>query len=150
MECKPKMLIAETALMLTLVRGAQLRKAEPAQIFFDSVQCCDYEVVLRSAIERRLEVTSSIALSLEAAIARDIGTVPQVTHILTERVPGAMLVWIAVDEPEATVRHRIYEKELDLISEFPGVDFDFNIVAALGRSPAEFATSANLTYTRPA
>ena len=89
-----------------------------------------------------------IADSLEIALARDFASVPQVRHVLIERVDGPLLVWIAVDDPEPSVRRRIYQKELDLIEGFPEIDFDFNLIRAMGRNANELATGAHVIYSR--
>jgi hypothetical protein len=67
---------------------------------------------------------------------------------MAERVDGPFLVWIAVDDPTPEVRARIYQKEMELIDGFPEIDFDFNLVLAMGRSHAEIATGASVIYSR--
>ncbi len=86
--------------------------------------------------------------SLEIAMAKDFASVPQVRHVMAERVDGPFLVWIAVDDPTPEVRARIYQKEMELIDGFPEIDFDFNLVLAMGRSHAEIATGASVIYSR--
>jgi hypothetical protein len=83
------------------------------------------------------------------ALARHLGSVPQVKFVMTEAVPNALLVWIAVDNPEPGVRRRIYDQELGLLSEFPETDFDFNLIVAMGRPAAEIAAGSKLIYSRP-
>jgi hypothetical protein len=73
-----------------------------------------------------------IADDLETALGRDFAAIPQVRHVLTEWAGGPLLVWIAVDNPEASVRQSIYQKELELIDLFPEIDFDFHLIPALG------------------
>lgn len=87
--------------------------------------------------------------TIEVALAKDFSCIPQVRHVLTEWAGGHLLVWIAADDPQAQVRERIYQKELELISGFPAVDFDFNLIPSMGRPPAEIAINANVTYSRP-
>jgi hypothetical protein len=86
--------------------------------------------------------------SLEIAMAKDFACVPQVRHVMAEHVDGPFLVWIAVDDPTPEVRARIYQKEMELIDAFPEIDFDFNVVLAMGRSYAEIATGASVIYSR--
>ena len=59
-----------------------------------------------------------------------------------------MLVWIAIDNPEPSVRQRIYRKELELMDGFPEVDFDFNLIPALGRDADELAPGAHVVFSR--
>ncbi len=89
-----------------------------------------------------------MADSLETALGKDLGSIPQVRYVLTEWVEGPLLVWIAVDNPEASVRKKIYQKELDLIDAFPDIEFDFNLLAASGRSADELVTGARVVFSR--
>ena len=86
--------------------------------------------------------------SLETALGKDFSGIPQVCHVLTERVDGLLLVWIALDDPEPSVRKRVYQKELELMDGFPDIDFDFNLIPALGRKPEELATGAHVVFSR--
>jgi hypothetical protein len=87
--------------------------------------------------------------SLEIALANDFAGVPQVRHVLIEKADGPIFVLIAVDDPEPGVRRQIYQKELDLIAAFPELEFDFNLIPAMNRSPDEIATGASVVYSRP-
>ena len=86
--------------------------------------------------------------SLETALGKDFSGIPQVRHVLTEWVDGALLVWIALDNPEPGVRKKVYQKELELMDGFPGIDFDFNLIPALGREAQELATGAHVVFSR--
>lgn len=91
-----------------------------------------------------------VAGNLEAAIATDLASVPEVRHVLSERADGNLLVWIAIDSAESgEVRSRVYDKELGLMDGFPEVDFDFNLIPAMGRNPRDLATGGQVVYTRP-
>jgi len=83
------------------------------------------------------------------ALAEHLGSVPQVKFVMTEAVPNAFLVWIAVDNPEPEVRRRIYDQELGLLSEFPETGFEFNLIAAMDRPASQIASGSNLIYSRP-
>jgi hypothetical protein len=87
--------------------------------------------------------------SVEAVLAIGFASVPQVRHVLIEKADGPRLVRIAVDDPEPTVRRRIYRKELDLIEAFPETGFDFNLIPAMNRAAGEIATGAYVVYSRP-
>jgi hypothetical protein len=92
----------------------------------------------------------SVAGNLEAALAKDLASIPEVRHVLTERAEGNLLVWIAIDNAESyEVRSQVYEKELGLMDGFPEVSFDFNLMPAMGRNAKELATGAQVVYTRP-
>jgi hypothetical protein len=88
-----------------------------------------------------------IADDLEIALGKDFGEIPQVRHVLAERVGGPLLVWIAVDKEN----HRL-APTLSGISSFarwlPEIDFDFNLVPALGRGAQELASGAHVVFSR--
>ena len=85
---------------------------------------------------------------VEIALGKDFATIPQVRYVLTERVDGPLLVWIAIDNAEASVRRKIYQKELELMDGFPEIEFDFNLVPAIGRDAKEVATGAHVVFSR--
>jgi len=89
-----------------------------------------------------------IADDLETALGKDFGGIPQVRYVLTEWVDGPLLVWIAIDNPESSIRKKIYQKELELMDGFPEVEFDFNVIPALGRDAKELSTAAHVVYSR--
>jgi hypothetical protein len=85
---------------------------------------------------------------VEIALGKDFATIPQVRYVLTERVDGPLLVWIALDSTETSVRRNVYRKELELMDAFPETEFDFNLVAAMGRDAKELATGAHVVFSR--
>jgi hypothetical protein len=91
---------------------------------------------------------SLVADSLETALGKDFGSISQVRYVLIERVDGPLLVWIAIDDPEPSVRRKIYQTELELIDRFPDIDFDFNLIPAMGRRAEELATGARVVFSR--
>jgi hypothetical protein len=86
--------------------------------------------------------------TLESAVAADLGLVPEILHVLVERVEDNLLVWIAADNPTKEVREKIFRKQYGLIEGFPEISFDFNIVLSKSRNPREFASAAKLIYSR--
>jgi hypothetical protein len=89
-----------------------------------------------------------IADDLETALGKDFSEIRQVRHVLAEWADGALLIWIAVENPEPGVRKKIYQKQLELIDGFPKITFDFNLIPALGRDAAEIASSARVVFSR--
>ena len=85
---------------------------------------------------------------LEAALARGLSVVREIRYVLAERAEGSLLVWIALDNPVREVREHVFAKELDLIGSFPEVEFEFNIVPAMGREPGQIASGAKIVYSR--
>jgi len=94
--------------------------------------------------------TVAIANNLKTALAKTFAGQPQVRHVLTEQVHGALFVWIALDDASPSARRPVYQKQLKVISDFPEVDFDFNLVPSMGRSAKEISTTATIAYSRPA
>jgi hypothetical protein len=89
-----------------------------------------------------------IADDLETALGKDFAEIRQVRHVLAEWADGALLVWIAVENPEVGVRKKIYQKQLELIDGFPEIAFDFNLIPALGRDAADIASGARVVFSR--
>jgi hypothetical protein len=89
-----------------------------------------------------------VARGPEEALTQDLSAIPQVRHVLTDYANGILSVWIAVDDPRPEVRYRVYDKELELLSAFPEVEFDFNLIPSLGRSAAEIASRAKVAFSR--
>lgn len=87
--------------------------------------------------------------TLETALAKDFGSVDQVRHVLTEWADRSLLVWISIDDPRPGVRDRIYQKELELMSGFPEIDFDFNLINSMGRSAEEIAGGGPCSLLAP-
>jgi|SRR6185437_10997541 len=104
------------------------------------------DAILRS--ENSTLARNDIADPLEGALSKDLASIRQVRHVLTHKVNESLLVWIALDNPEPDIRHLIYEKELGLINGFPDVEFDFNLVPAMGRAAREIVSNANVVYSR--
>jgi hypothetical protein len=94
------------------------------------------------------EPTVCFGADLEQALAHDMALVAEVRHVLIEKADNNILVWIALDNPIATVRERVFQKELELIEGFPEIDFDFNVIPAMNRDPRQFASSAKVVYSR--
>lgn len=137
-------------MLLTLgVLSAAL--THPAQALALGKGLCTFSSVTRPLVYGNADSRAShvgVAGNLEQALAHDLGSIPQIRHILTRRVDGPLLVWIAVDSPDPSVRRKVYRKELALLEGFPEVQFDFNLIPAMGRSAEEIATDARVVYSR--
>ena len=89
-----------------------------------------------------------IGADLETALAIDLSLVSEVQHVLVERADGNLLVWVVLDNPSREVREKVFLKEMGLIEGFPEIDFDFNVVPAMGRHSHEIAAGAKVVYSR--
>lgn len=138
------MFIVEGALSILLAQPLRLREAKECLVHPDSNQD---ELVLTNERAKMPELLL-FADSLETALCRDLASVPEVRHILTERTERSLLIWIAIDNPDPSVRRRIYQKELSIMTGFPEIEFDFNLIPSMDRRPEDLATGARVVYSR--
>jgi hypothetical protein len=138
------MLVVEGALSILLVQPLPWHEAKDCVIKSDSNRS---EFVFTNE-RAKMPQLLLFADTLETALCRDLANVPEVRHILTEWDGRSLLVWIATDNPEPGARRRIYQKELGIISGFPEIEFDFNLIPSMGRRPEDLATGARLVYSR--
>jgi hypothetical protein len=114
----------------------------------------EWDVVFNSAPSHYAQmvdkpnITVGNTVTTEKMLAQDFGTVPQVKYILTEECSDTFLVWVVVDDATPQVRHHIFAKQLSLITEFPEIPFDFNLIRTRGRIPENIVTGAHVAYTR--
>src|SRR5205085_6145624 len=83
------------------------------------------------------EAASVLRADLTDSVAFEIGySVPEVQSVFAvlgeDRV---MHVWAIVSEYDHAVYRRIYAKEKQIIKQFVGVVFDFNVIPSHGRDP---------------
>jgi len=140
------MFVVQGVLIVALGLSPQRSEALDKTVQFDSKRCSPW--LTTADVECKLDVHVLIGDSVELAMAKDFASIPEVRYVLTEQVEGPLLVWIAADNPEPEVRMRIYQKEMELIEGFPEVDFDFNLIPSMGRSPEEIASGARVVYSR--
>jgi len=142
-------MIFETAI-LAFILACEPRKCSTVEgnhvVFFDSNT---RTIHVEPPTQPEISINEGFAEGLEAALAKDLASVREVRCVLTEQADGNLLVWIAIDDPGSfEIRSRIYEKELGLMDGFPEVNFDFNLILSMGRSPRELATGAQVVYSR--
>lgn len=137
------MLVEVLALSVVLTRSPEMCGVGKSVFYLDSSS--DFRT-LTTVASGHYETLSS--RGLEDALARDLALVKEVRHVSIERADNNLLVWVVLDNPVKEVRERVFRKELELIEGFPEVDFDFNVIAAVGRDPQPFASSAKLVYSR--
>ena len=88
---------------------------------------------------------------LREFIAFEFSLVPEVEYVFTAfRENQIFYAWIVTDKFEDSVRDQIYEREQAIIDEFSMFDFDFYIIARMGRSLDDLIgdDSMHLTYAR--
>ncbi len=81
--------------------------------------------------------STMLSADLKDSVAFEIGcAVPQVQAVYTHFENDRTLhVWSVVPEHDSAIFRSIYAKEKQIISQFEGVDFDFNVVTSRGRDP---------------
>jgi hypothetical protein len=117
---------------------------------------------VRSGEEKKILVRSSVYLNTVMAkplvptakhfVALKISAVPEVENVFTmvDDAARTLYVYTVVDDFDAKVRSRIYEKEQEIIDEFEMFDFDFHIISRMGAPLSECVSepSIELTYQR--
>jgi len=61
-----------------------------------------------------------------------LADIPEVEAILANHANGVHSIWTVVDEPSADVRAKIYEKEWQLMEQYPQFGFYFHILEREG------------------
>ena len=99
----------------------------------------------------KTEVSSMLSADLRDTVAFDLGySIPEVQAVFVLSQDKTLYVWSVVPERDHSVYRKIYAKEKDIIEQFDGVDFEFNIVSSRGRDPRTLisASEAQLAFTR--
>jgi hypothetical protein len=61
-----------------------------------------------------------------------LADIPEVEAVLANHANGVYSIWTVVDEPSADVRAKIYEKEWQLMEQYPQFGFSFHILEREG------------------
>ena len=94
--------------------------------------------------------TRAVTSNLRELIAFEFSLIRDVQYVFTAfRDNHVFYAWVVVDRFEDDVRNKIYNRQETIIDEFPGLEFDFYIVARMGRDIGDLIdTSAQLTYQK--
>jgi len=63
-----------------------------------------------------------------SAFANLLGRLPHVLKVFALQNGCSISVWTVVDSFDRKVRNQIYAVERDLFSDFPKIEFDFNVI----------------------
>jgi len=63
-----------------------------------------------------------------AAFAAPLGKLPHVRKVFAMQNGRSVSVWTVVDSFDREVRDQIYAVERNLFSDFPKIEFDFNVI----------------------
>ena len=96
------------------------------------------------------ETRSVITSNLNEYIAFEFSLVPEITHVfIALRNNNVLYTWIVVDSFDEEVRHKIYNRQEAIIDEFTDFDFDFNVIARMGREMKDlFDSSVQLIHQK--
>ena len=84
-----------------------------------------------------------------ATLVQQVSCIPEVEYIFLLEEDTAFGIWTIIDVLDRDVRRRIYEKEAMLIDAFPGIPFDFHVVARENRNVEVVAPSGGtLIFSR--
>jgi hypothetical protein len=107
-----------------------------------------------ASLGRTASTDRTIALAtadLRDFIAFEFSLIPDVEYVFTAfRENQIFYAWIVTDKFEESVRDQIYDHEQAIIDEFPTFEFDFYIIARMGRTLDDLIgdDSMHLTYAR--
>ena len=96
------------------------------------------------------DIDSVLTSDLREFIAFEFSLTPEVEYVYTAfRENQVFYAWVIIDSFEGEVRDQIYDRQQAIIDEFPGFEFDFYIVARMGRDVEDlFDDSVKLTYQK--
>lgn len=111
-----------------------------------------YPVLLDNWFNASTRVPTEVPTSaLNEFIAFELSLVPEVEFVFTAFRNDVFYAWVIVDKFEEEVRGRIYERERAIIDEFQMFEFDFYIIARLGRDVGDLVSEEiNLAYQKGA
>jgi hypothetical protein len=89
-------------------------------------------------------ITTVLGPNKRHFIAFLIACLPEVESVYTMAQDDFLHVYTVVNAFDATVRKKIYEKELQIIDNFDKFDFDFNIISRGGRPLSEVINDPGL------
>lgn len=82
----------------------------------------------------------------ENLIASKLAEIPQITRIMSSRHGNMQSIWSFIETDDLQLRKKIYKVELQVIRNFPAVNFDFHLVPLDKCGSFPFPTGANILY----
>jgi hypothetical protein len=102
---------------------------------FDSVQ--NASELSHAPVMREIMVPqpNPAALDVRYEVAFQIGhSVPEVKALYSQLEGRILRVWTVVAERDDAIYRKIYAREKEIIKAFDGMEFEFNVIPAMGRS----------------
>lgn len=89
--------------------------------------------------------------SLKEFLCMELSIVPEVEKVYATRQGDVMHIYTVVDKFDASVREKIYDREVEIIDEFSYLDFDFNVISRRGRKLSDVLPTDGFDfgYERP-
>ena len=101
---------------------------------FDAVQNASQlgsQPLMREFVELQ---PNPAALDVRYEVAFQIGHfVPEVLALYSQLEGRILRVWTVVAERDDAIYRKIYAREKEIIKEFDGMEFEFNVIPAMGR-----------------
>jgi hypothetical protein len=72
-------------------------------------------------------------ISLKELLGREMSLIPEVDAVYVSREERTYHVWVVIDQCDRSIREKIYQREMSIITEFGSYEFDFNILSRRGR-----------------
>lgn len=94
--------------------------------------------------------TATPIFSVELCARIELSLVPEVERVFIDREgDGEFRVISVVNKRDAEVRDRVYDREEAIMQAYPGLNFDFHVIARMGRKLEDVITKAGkLTFER--
>ncbi len=87
--------------------------------------------------------TSSPIFSVETGARIELSLVPEVERVFFEREgDGEFRIITVVNKRDAAIREKVYAREEAIMQAYPGLNFDFHVVARMDRKVEDVLTKA--------
>ncbi len=91
-------------------------------------------------------LTSKPIFSVETCARIELSLVPEVENVFFEREgDGEFRIISVVNERDAAIRDRVYAREEAIMEAYPGLKFDFHVLARMGRRLEDVISKAGKT-----
>lgn len=87
--------------------------------------------------------TAGPVFSVETSVRIELSLVPEVEHVFFERKgEGEFRIISIVNRRDAAIREKVYAREEAIMSLYPGLNFDFHVIARMDRNLEDVMTKA--------
>ena len=83
------------------------------------------------------QAANSGTIDIRHEVAFEIGKIPDVQALFTQLEGRFLRVWTVVAERDDAVYRKIYAHQRAIMRSFDDVEFEFNVIPSLGRTPRE-------------